>query len=625
MPTATTICRAVIAGFAPAFLAIMLARSAACAVEPSPVPDLVLVRVSSPAAPGDGLWIRRAQGALNKVVDADGGTIADPAVDALGRNVAFAWRRRAGSTYRLALVDLATLQVTAITPVNEALGDDRSPAWLADGSLVFRSTRMGQAAADGHHLAGALYLIAPTGRFLRRVTWDQDIIGAPQVLDDGRILYLRTDGVGQATYPVAMTMHADGTNQKPWYSWQGAQAVHPDHLFSTEAAEERVYAGITDPGHGSVAAADTGNAVLREVWTINRLAGRQFPAGATSVSGMQAGGVDPRAVPGFGWIALTEPGTGQSLLYGKQFGTWQGRIELPAPEVGNPGVWRQPEVVQSRTWYGSFPSVVDHRQQTGFLYIQDIGVGEGLPAAVRKQATQVRIIALQWPLAGAEQTSPTASIVGTVPLEADGSLFVQVPAATPLMLQALDATGATIGRMRSWLALQPGERLSCIGCHSDERRAPPMGRAVAAFLREPRTLTAPGLQSLAFTTSIAPLLKQECGSCHVAAAPVAGRAILGAAPSDLYAWLSTSGWLLEKDDRRSLLVQVIGGASIASHPPLHLNPDMREVLSAWCDLGAPPPQPGVSSIILTRAAAWGRVEGLAIRDFNLHRFGKIEQ
>ena len=55
--------------------------------------------------------------------------------------------------------------------------------------------------------------------------------------------------------------------------------------------------------------------------------------------------------------------------------------------------------------------------------------------------------------------------LGTVPLAPDGSISVEVPADTPLALQAVTAEGRSELNEMSWIYVRAGERRSCLGCH----------------------------------------------------------------------------------------------------------------------------------------------------------------
>ena len=69
-------------------------------------------------------------------------------------------------------------------------------------------------------------------------------------------------------------------------------------------------------------------------------------------------------------------------------------------------------------------------------------------------------------------------ILGTVPVEPDGSALFRVPANTPLAVQALDAGGQAVQLMRNWFTAMPGEKVSCVGCHETPRdTAMPQGCA----------------------------------------------------------------------------------------------------------------------------------------------------
>ncbi|HEY3731062.1 MAG TPA: hypothetical protein VGL28_07345 [Steroidobacteraceae bacterium] len=62
-------------------------------------------------------------------------------------------------------------------------------------------------------------------------------------------------------------------------------------------------------------------------------------------------------------------------------------------------------------------------------------------------------------------------ILGYAPVEPDGSVRVTVPANVPFQITVLDANARvlpTFPRHRSWLSVQPGEVLSCNGCHTPQ-------------------------------------------------------------------------------------------------------------------------------------------------------------
>jgi hypothetical protein len=61
-------------------------------------------------------------------------------------------------------------------------------------------------------------------------------------------------------------------------------------------------------------------------------------------------------------------------------------------------------------------------------------------------------------------------IVGTAPVESDGSAYVAVPADKFVYFQLLDERGMMVQSMRSGTIVRPGETTGCVGCH-DQRRS----------------------------------------------------------------------------------------------------------------------------------------------------------
>ena len=66
-------------------------------------------------------------------------------------------------------------------------------------------------------------------------------------------------------------------------------------------------------------------------------------------------------------------------------------------------------------------------------------------------------------------------VLGTVPVEPDGSACFEVPAMRSIYFVALDSRGLSVKQMRSFVTLQPGETLGCVGCHESRVKAPAAG------------------------------------------------------------------------------------------------------------------------------------------------------
>jgi hypothetical protein len=85
---------------------------------------------------------------------------------------------------------------------------------------------------------------------------------------------------------------------------------------------------------------------------------------------------------------------------------------------------------------------------------------EGQPVVSRHQ-TQNNRPTNRWKNHG----GTIARILGTMPLAADGSFFMEVPADRLLQLQVLDSDRRVLANQTFWMYARPGEIRSCVGCH----------------------------------------------------------------------------------------------------------------------------------------------------------------
>ncbi|MHC5054442.1 MAG: HzsA-related protein [Planctomycetota bacterium] len=108
-------------------------------------------------------------------------------------------------------------------------------------------------------------------------------------------------------------------------------------------------------------------------------------------------------------------------------------------------------------------------------------------------------------------------VLGTVPVEEDGSAHFTVPAMKELFFQALDEDGLAVQSMRSSTYLQPGERLVCQGCHEPRHRAPSTKMKVATAMRRAPSVPKPdvdGTNPFSYPRLVQPVLEKHCLPCH---------------------------------------------------------------------------------------------------------------
>ena len=116
----------------------------------------------------------------------------------------------------------------------------------------------------------------------------------------------------------------------------------------------------------------------------------------------------------------------------------------------------------------------------------------------------------------AEQTNARA-VLGTVPVEADGSAHFEAPAGKEIYFQALDQRGMAMQSMRSGTYVHPGERLTCRGCHERKTGAPLSFERTPLALRRPASKIQPdvdGANPFNFVRLVQPVLDRHCVECH---------------------------------------------------------------------------------------------------------------
>ncbi|MHC4565492.1 MAG: HzsA-related protein [Planctomycetota bacterium] len=109
------------------------------------------------------------------------------------------------------------------------------------------------------------------------------------------------------------------------------------------------------------------------------------------------------------------------------------------------------------------------------------------------------------------------AVLGTVPVQSDGSAYFNLPAGIPVYFQVLDERGLAIQSMRSDTYVHLGERLLCRGCHEPRNAAPVVPKAVPlAFRRSPSAIQpdVDGSNPFSFPRLVQPVLDRNCVACH---------------------------------------------------------------------------------------------------------------
>jgi hypothetical protein len=446
---------------------------------------------------------------VETLLDCPAGIIRDPNVSYDGKRILFAMRQNdTKDDYHLYVMELATRSVRQLT---FGLGvSDIEPCWLPNGDIVFVSSRCIQTTDCWRQYVSNLYTCDGEGRFLRRLGYDQVHTNYPQTLDDGRVTYTRWEynDRGQIFPQPLMVMNFDGTAQAEFYggnSWFPTSILHARSIPGTQkviaiaSGHHTMQKGkliVVDRSKGTQEAAGVEYLAPRR----QAVAERNDHSGSVGEAFQYPYAFDERLY----LVTYCPEGTPQPqraqipVPFGVYFMTEDGRRELLAYDPTTQCAQAVP--VLARPVPPLKPSQVDYTKTMGTYYVQDVHTGQAMEGVARGTVKALRVVALEYRAADAyynsnigeagrshSRTPPAINngswdvkhVLGTVPVEADGSAYFEVPARTPVYFQLLDAKRHVVQTMRSWSTLQPGESQACVGCHESKNESPPPTPATA--------------------------------------------------------------------------------------------------------------------------------------------------
>ena len=421
-----------------------------------------------------------------------------------------------------------------ITPDDGLLRYD--PCYLPDGNILFVSNACWQAVpCTGGADVGNLHRIRPDGTDERRVTFDQDHNWNPTVMHDGRVLYSRWEYADTPHYfsRLLFRMNPDGSGQMEYY---GSNSYWPNATYWPRPI----------PGHPTmiscIVSGHHGVSRAGEFLLLDPARGRHEAAGAIQKIPGYGRRVEPTTMdelvtdvwPKFAApYPLAEPGTdlgaGKYFLVCRQEDAW-GDWELCLADVYDnviplaDGRYMAPIPLCSRPTPPVIPSLLNREKKDAVVYLSDIYQGPGLKGFPRGSIKRLRIGTYHYRYFGNGDTRASSleggwdvkRILGTVPVNEDGSALFRVPANTPLFVQPVDSQGKAQQLMRSWFTAMPGEVLSCVGCHESQNSVPPSQYTAAANGQLPSQIE-PWFgpeRGFSFEREIQPVLDRRCEGCH---------------------------------------------------------------------------------------------------------------
>jgi hypothetical protein len=460
-----------------------------------------------------------------------------------GRKVVFSFKPHNEKAFHLYEINL---DGSGLKQLTDGPYDDLDPIYLPDEEHILFSTTRGHTYVRCMPPTSAFVLARckRDGSEIYLVSANNEPDYLPSVMNDGRVLYTRWEYTDKPLWRAQKlwTVNPDGSQVTMFW---GNQSVWPDVMKDARAIPGSRRIMFTGSAHH--------NWFSGSVGIIDPDRGLNFPDGLSKVTADVAwpecgnGPVDPVESPRYHASGRYEayfspwPLSESEFLVSANRG---GRFVLCLMDVeGNRELICEgahhvlhalpvrarvrPPVIEDRVkWPGR-----DHREQPAGGVVLSSDVYQGAPAQLRGRAKFLRVFSIDhktytyWykrpyistgPVVSAVQSEGVKRLLGTVPIEADGSVSFHVPAGTPLHFQLLDQDQRALQTMRSFVGVMPGEYRGCLGCHEAHSRASEVRNNALALAQPPRTITPPpwGDDTVSYPRYVQPVLDRYCGKCH---------------------------------------------------------------------------------------------------------------
>ena len=543
-------------------------------------------------------------GRLTVLLDDPQGTVRDPQVHYDGGKIIFSYRKAGSENFHLYEINT---DGSGLKQLTDGRYNDIEPTYLPDDTIVFCSNRCNRWVNCWLTQVAVLYRCDADGKNIRPISSNSEHENTPWPLPDGRVLYQRWEYVdrSQVHYHHLWTTNPDGTGQMVYYG-----NMHPGTVMIDAKpipGTEKVLA-VFSPGHGR-------KEHDGQITIVTPKRGPDELSSARPVSKTK-NYRDPYPLSEDCFLVAQ----GTRLLVMNSQGEINEIYRLP-PELVQAGVQcHEPRPLIIRPRERIIPSRTNPRQATGRLVLTDVYNGRRMQGIKRGEIKKLLVLeTLPMPIhyTGGMQpishggTFTLERILGTVPVEPDGSAYMELPALRSLFFVALDKNNNSVKRMQSFLTVMQGETTSCVGCHEQRTRTPVnKTRNTLQALSRPPIKISPitGIPDVFdFPRDIQPLLDKYCVSCHGYEAtneggPRDGRVILsgdyGPVFSHSYFTLTVRN---QFSDGRNLPVSNLAPRSIGSssselmkkfsgnHYNIKATPHELDMIRYWIESGAPYP------------------------------------
>lgn len=477
----------------------------------------------------------------------EGGTFLSPEVSFDGRTILFAysqagaWEKYQGReayewcpecSYHIFRVNADGSELIQLTdgPYN-----DFDPCFLPNGRIVFISERRGGYLRCGRHCpVYTLFSMRDDGSDIICLSFHETHEWQPSVTNDGMIVYTRWDYVDRDTnvahhkwicFPDGRDPRAlhgnypERRESRPWMEMD-IRAIPDSHKFVAVAAAHHGHAFgslvLIDPRIEDDNAMSQLERLTPEVpfpesegWPIadHMVYGTPWPVSEDDFLCVYDSQAKNR---GIYWI---DRDGNRELIYRDP------AISCLSPIPLQPRL--KPPIIATQTSQAAEDRDQDQPATIAVMNIYDADFS--WPPETRIEA--LRIIQVlpkttappNQPRIGAANQTNARAVLGTVPVESDGSVFFHAPVGKPIYFQAVDQHGTAVQSMRSATYVHPGEQLVCLGCHERKHDTPQFSGSLPLALQRAPSPIQPdvdGSNPFSYVRLVQPVLDRHCVDCH---------------------------------------------------------------------------------------------------------------